>query len=172
MTPLLPEPSSVVPLLPSAWPAQTATTLPSAGEFCCTLVGGVLSGHLSVGQAHLSEPTPPSFIISKAVRAFASPLWQKWAEGKSELGHSLKRPQLTTQKMVRLGWPFAEARHERLLPPSGSIGSCEVPRVCQASPAQIMAVGPLPTALPVAGRIKAGRTSEWIITAVARQASQ
>lgn len=159
-------------LLPSAPPAQTATTLPSAGEFCCPLVGGVPSGRLSVEQAHLSEPTPPSFTISKAVTAFASPLRQKRAEGKSELGHSLKRPQLTTQKMLRLGWPFAAAPRERLLPPSGSIRSCEVPRVCQASPAQIMAVGPLPTALPVAGRIKAGKTSEWIITADARQASQ
>ena len=59
-----------------------------------------------------------------------------------------------------------------LLPPSGSIRGCEVPRVFQASPVQIMAVGPLPTALPEAGRVEAGRTSEWIITAQASQAGQ
>lgn len=59
-----------------------------------------------------------------------------------------------------------------LLPPSGSIRGCEVPRVFQASPAQIVAGGPLPTALPAAGRGEAGRTSECIITADASQASQ
>lgn len=59
-----------------------------------------------------------------------------------------------------------------LLPPSGSIRGCEVPGVCQASPAQIMAVGPLQTALAAAGRIEVGRTSEWIVTADASQAGQ